>query len=98
MSSLAAQMPLMSSPNWVSQALTLSCASSAFQLATWKSSSLTPGLAASAWSSPFLRSIAGMFDSMPPSATMPPLPPIALISASAIALPYGTPLNEMCAT
>jgi hypothetical protein len=29
---------------------------------------------------------------------MPPSPPIALNSASAIALPFGTPLNEMWAT
>ena len=86
-SSLAAQMPPISSPNWVSQALVFSSASVADQLATCRSSSLTSGFASSACISPALRSIAGTFDSMPPSATMPPLPPIALISASAICLP-----------
>ena len=87
MSSLAAQMPPISSPNWVSQALVFSSASVADQFATWKSSSLMSGFSASAWSRPALRSIAGTFDWMPPRATMPPLPPIALNSASAIALP-----------
>jgi hypothetical protein len=56
------------------------------------------GFAASAWSRPRLRSMAGTFERMPPSATMPPSPPIALNSASAIALPFGTPLNETWAT
>jgi hypothetical protein len=59
-----------------------------FQFATWKSSSFTFGLALSAFSSPDLRSIAGVFDRMPPSATMPPDPPIALINAFAVSSPY----------
>ena len=44
MSSLAAQMPPILSPNWVSQALVFSSASVADQLATWMSSSLTSGI------------------------------------------------------
>ena len=45
-------MPPISSPYWVSQALTFSSASGAVQLATWKSSSLTSGFSASACSRP----------------------------------------------
>ena len=47
---------------------------------------------------PSLRSIAGTLERMPPRATMPPEPPIEAIRASPIALPFGTPSNDMCAT
>ena len=97
-SSFAAQMPPILSPYLVSQALTFSSASLADQLATWKSSSVISGCAFRVWSRPFLRSIAAVFEICPPSATMAPLPPMALMSASVMAVPLFTPSNSIWLT
>jgi hypothetical protein len=99
MPSLAANTPLISSPKRVIQACMTSKAFCSFQSAGWKSRSFTlPPESAMAWSRPILRSMAGTLERMPPIATMPPSPPIALKSSWAIAFEVGTPSKDMCAT
>ena len=87
MSSLAAHTPLIFELKRVIHACMIGKAFCESQSATWKSSNWMSGNFFSAAIRPALRSIAGTLLKMPPIATTPPLPPIALNSSVAVDSP-----------
>src|SRR6218665_2490428 len=87
MSSLAAHTPLNLVLKRVSHACMMGKAFCESQSATWKSSSWISGNFFSAAIRPALRSMAGTLLKMPPSATTPPWPPMALNNSVAVAAP-----------